>query len=178
MLDLSEMLKVLERPVKSDVRPTLVRDLSELFDVVNLERDDDDDEGGVEKVTPRALCEDVILELADREVFTHSVILRSRSNLFKSFFDEPVWTLNRWETEGIDYDEGGHGILRIDLKHLKWRVMEFVLKFMCCGCDKELFERLEFVDGVDDLVEFMFEVMAAAVCSFSDFRCFDPNFVP
>ncbi|EKM81534.1 hypothetical protein AGABI1DRAFT_54346, partial [Agaricus bisporus var. burnettii JB137-S8] len=161
MLDLSEMLKVLERPVKSDVRPTLVRDLSELFDVVNLERDDDDDEGGVEKV-PRALCEDVILELADREVFTHSVILRSRSNLFKSFFDEPVWTLNRWETEGIDYVEGGHGILRIDLKHLKWRVMEFVLKFMCCGCDKELFERLEFIDGVDDLVEFMFEVMAAA----------------
>ncbi|KAF7770867.1 hypothetical protein Agabi119p4_6841 [Agaricus bisporus var. burnettii] len=161
MLDLSEMLKVLERPVKSDVRPTLVRDLSELFDIVNLERDDDDDEGGVEKV-PRALCEDVILELADREVFTHSVILRSRSNLFKSFFDEPVWTLNRWETEGIDYVEGEHGILRIDLKHLKWRVMEFVLKFMCCGCDKELFERAEFIDGVDDLVEFMFEVMAAA----------------
>jgi hypothetical protein len=56
------------------------------------------------------------------------------------------------------------------LHHLKWRAMEFVLKFMCCGRDKELFERLEFIDGVDDLVEFMFEVMAAAVCLLSDSR--------
>jgi len=38
-----------------------------------------------------------------------------------------------------------------------------VMKFMCCGHDKEIFETLEFVKSADDLVEFMFEVMAAAV---------------
>jgi hypothetical protein len=170
MLELVEMLKVLERPVKSDVGQTLVRDMRRLFDV-NLEKDHENDngEGGQGKVTSGVLRGDVILELADREVFTHSVILRSRSNLFKSFFDEPVWTVNRWEKESSEGVEEGE-FVRIHLKHLKWRAMEFVLKFMCCGCDKELFERLEFVSSVDDLVEFMFEVMAAAVCSLSDSR--------
>ncbi|KAF5362287.1 hypothetical protein D9756_002106 [Leucocoprinus leucothites] len=188
MLELRDVLGVLERPVKVTVLPSyqqgggggFVKDLVRLFGSVNSLREKDRDK--VEEVkeeeeeeeseeeeekkinveVPAALRPDVILELEDREVRTHSVILRSRSDLFKSFFDESDWTRNRWVSEDDGETGNGGWVVRINLKHLKWRVMEFVLKFMCCGCDKELFEMLEFVRNVDDLVEFMFEVIAAA----------------
>ncbi|KAJ3576540.1 hypothetical protein NP233_g344 [Leucocoprinus birnbaumii] len=181
VLELRDVLGVLERPVKVTLAPSIqrsggiVKDLGRLFDRVNigseksreaeveLEGKDDDAEGGEgeENVEAQvALRPDVILELEDREVRTHSVILRSRSDLFKSFFDEPDWTRDRWAVD--ESGEGGGLVVRVNLRHLKWRVMEFVLKFMCCGCDRELFEKLKFVKNVDELVEFMFEVMAAA----------------
>ena len=173
MLELRDVLSALERPVKIVLssQTGIVKDLMKAFDIVNPlvqeKRDHDKEEcaasvegegAQAEVCIPAALRPDVVFEIEDREVHTHSVILRARSELFKSFFDEPDWTRKRWVKTG-----GGGVVLRVDLKHLNWRVMELVMKFMCCGHDKEIFETLEFVKSADDLVEFMFEVMAAAV---------------
>lgn len=76
---------------------------------------------------------DVVLQLVDREVWTHSFVLRARSPFFESFFSDEEWTRDRWE---------GDGRLRVDLRHLDWRSMEYVLRFMCCGEEAEMFERL------------------------------------
>jgi len=173
VLELRDVLSALERPVKIVLssQTGIVKDLMRVFDIVNplvqRKRDHDKEEcpasvegeGAQAEVSiPAALRPDVILEIEDREIYTHSVILRARSELIKSFFDEPDWTRKRWIKTG-----GGDVVLRVDLKHLNWRVMELVMKFMCCGHDREIFETLEFVKSADDLVEFMFEVMAAAV---------------
>jgi len=76
---------------------------------------------------------DVVLRLADREVCTHSFILRARSPFFECFFADEVWTRDRWESDGL---------LRVDLCHLEWRSTQYVLRFMCCGEEAEMFERL------------------------------------
>ena len=76
---------------------------------------------------------DVVLRLADRDVRSHSFVLRARSLYFECFFADEEWTRDRWESDGI---------LRVDLYHLEWRTMQFVLRFMCCGEEAEMFERL------------------------------------
>ncbi|QRW02520.1 The BTB (BR-C, ttk and bab)/POZ (Pox virus and Zinc finger) domain [Ceratobasidium sp. AG-Ba] len=96
---------------------------------------------------------DISLELADRSVLCHSVILRSRSPFFAAFFDEPEWTLRRW-------DEGG--VISVDLKHLEWKAMRYVVRYMCCGAGVELFDDIDFVRSTDELIDFVFSVMAAA----------------
>ena len=76
---------------------------------------------------------DVVLQLADRDVWTHSFVLRARSPFFESFLSDEEWTRDRWE---------GDDRLRVDLRHLEWRSMEYVLRFICCGEEAEMFERL------------------------------------
>ncbi|KAH9055770.1 regulator of chromosome condensation 1/beta-lactamase-inhibitor protein II [Lactarius vividus] len=60
-------------------------------------------------------------------------VLRARSPFFEVFFADEDWTADRWEAEGT---------LRVDLRHLEWRSMQYVLRFMCCGEEAEMFERL------------------------------------
>ena len=76
---------------------------------------------------------DVVLRLADRDVRSHSFVLRARSLFFECFFADEEWTRDRWESDGI---------LRVDLCHLEWRSMQYVLRFMCCGEEAEMFEKL------------------------------------
>lgn len=76
---------------------------------------------------------DVVLRLSDRDVRSHSLVLRARSPFFECLFADEEWTMDRWE---------GDGILRVDLRHLEWRAMQYVLRFMCCGEEAEMFERL------------------------------------
>ncbi len=76
---------------------------------------------------------DVVVQLADREVLSHSFVLRARSPFFEDFFADEDWTADRWEADGT---------LRVDLRHLEWRSMQYVLRFMCCGEEAEMFERL------------------------------------
>ena len=76
---------------------------------------------------------DVVLRLADREVRTHSFVLRARSLFFEGFFVDEDWTRDRWESDGT---------LHIDLSHLEWRAMQYVLRFMCCGEEEEMFQRI------------------------------------
>ncbi|EGN96966.1 hypothetical protein SERLA73DRAFT_16096, partial [Serpula lacrymans var. lacrymans S7.3] len=96
---------------------------------------------------------DAILQLADQEISCYSAILRARSPFFATFFGDNVWTIKR-------RDE--FGVVRINMKHLKWRVMEYILRFLCCGEEGAMFETIDSLHTVDHVMEFMFEVMAAA----------------
>ena len=104
----------------------------------------------------RPLAPDIVLQLADRGVSCHSVILRSRSPFFAAFFDDKDWTCKRWTPEGT---------VVVNLKHMKWRAVEPVLKYLCWGGEKEIFDVVEHVRSTEELIEFVFEVMAVAVSS-------------
>ncbi|KAI0831944.1 hypothetical protein BC628DRAFT_1350666 [Trametes gibbosa] len=143
LLDLSAFFEVLDAPVKRTPKPTLTRDLQRLFILNQAE--------GPRVAQP--LAGDLVLQLAEREVYCHSTILRARSPFFAAFFDDRDWTAKRWTPEGT---------VVVDLQHLKWRAMEPVLKYLCCGGDKEIFDVVEDVRSTDELIDFMFQVMAAA----------------
>ena len=76
---------------------------------------------------------DVVLELADKTVYCHSAVLRARSEFFAAFLDDEDWTRKRWTPEGT---------IVVYLKHMNWRPMEFVLRFLCGGEDAEMFDSL------------------------------------
>jgi inhibitor of Bruton tyrosine kinase len=97
---------------------------------------------------------DIVLAFADRKVACHSLLLRARSPFFWSFFDEPVWTAHR---------RNAAGVIEVDMRHLRWQTMQFVCRFMCCGEEAGMFDTLTFVDSTDQLLDFLFEVIAAAV---------------
>ncbi|KAG6857373.1 hypothetical protein H0H87_004733 [Tephrocybe sp. NHM501043] len=143
LLDLPTLAATLGSPIKSAPSPSLETAMQRLFDSSQTTLDG----------PPSVLKSDVILLLADREVYCHSIILRSRSVFFANFFDEKEWTSKRRDA---------HGVLRVDMAHLHWRVMQFVLKFLCFGAGENMFDSLEFVSTVDEVLEFMFDVMAAA----------------
>ena len=173
LLELPLLAYALEWPSKRVPEPSLRRDLERVFDEANSNL------GGLSETVIESevdeaqdpLAPDVVLELADRDVRCHSLLLRARSELFESFFEEREWTEKRWS---------GGGVIRIDLKHLGWNVMEYVLRYMLCGEEEGLFEKLgvcaffagmcsmmmcflEFASTVDNVLDFMFDVMGAAV---------------
>ena len=84
------------------------------------------------RVQEPALGADVVLCLADRDVLCHSTVLRARSPLFRAFFDEDEWTKQRWANDGT---------VRVQFKHLKWRPMEYVMRYFYGG-DMEMFDTL------------------------------------
>ncbi|OSD05302.1 hypothetical protein PYCCODRAFT_1457329 [Trametes coccinea BRFM310] len=143
LLDLPALADVLEAPVKRMPKATLPTDLQRLFSVNQAE--------GLR--SPRPLAADVVIRLAEREVYCHSAILRARSPFFAAFFDDKDWTRKRWTADGT---------VVVDLSHLKWRAMEPVMKYLCCGGDKEIFEVVEHVRKADELIDYIFQVMAAA----------------
>ena len=67
------------------------------------------------------LFPDVHLQLAEGDIPCHSMILRARSAFFADFFDDPDWTMKRWETDGT---------IKIDMKHMKERVLRFILDYI------------------------------------------------
>ncbi|KAJ7172083.1 hypothetical protein C8R46DRAFT_137864 [Mycena filopes] len=147
ILELPLLAQALESPAKRVPGPSMVRDMEQLFLAV---------QGGAtltSGVAKSPLAPDVVLQLADRDIYCHSAILRARCPVFTSFFDEADWTAKRWDVNGM---------IKVDLRHMRWHVMQYVLKYMCCGEDAGIFEKLEFARSVDELLEFMFDVMAAA----------------
>ncbi|KAG5646993.1 hypothetical protein DXG03_001717 [Asterophora parasitica] len=143
LLELPSLTGTLESPVKSPPAPTLAAAMERLFTSSQTCAD-----------RRSELAPDVVLQLSDRDVHCHSTILRARSEFFADFFDEEeVWTAKRWDVNGV---------IRVDMKHLNWRVMDFLLRFMCFGAEEEMFSSLEFAITVDEVLEFMFNVMAAA----------------
>lgn len=86
--------------------------------------------------TPAAWQADVILELADREVLCHSTVLRARCPFFAMMYEQEAWTVNR--------RAGGEGtpagVVRVDVKHLKWAVVELALKHVYTDAGPELFD--------------------------------------
>ncbi|KAI0630756.1 hypothetical protein C8Q77DRAFT_224911 [Trametes polyzona] len=143
VLDLPALSDVLDAPVKRTPKATLSRDLQRLYTINQTDG----------SRTSKPLAGDVVLQLAERDVYCHSVVLRARSPFFAAFFDDRDWTAKRWTPEGT---------VVVDLKHLKWRAMEPVMKYLCCGGDKEIFDVIADVKSVDELIDYMFQVMAAA----------------
>ncbi|KAJ7286245.1 hypothetical protein C8J57DRAFT_1446850 [Mycena rebaudengoi] len=143
LLHLPLLAQALESPAKRDPAPSVARDMEQVFRVAQL---------GSNSPQPLLVRPDVVLQLADRDVYCHSAVLRARCPLFCSFFNEPDWTSKRWD----------NGVIHVDFKHLRWHIMECVLDHICCGGDEELFENLDFAHSVDEVLEFMFDVMAAA----------------
>lgn len=131
------------------------------------------------------LAPDVALHLADKTIYAHSTVLRARSAFFAALFTDPDWTVDRRDDAGV---------VDVEMGHHKWQVMQFVLLFVCFG-EETMFETLgelscetcdivlvnhfaEFLDNVDELLEFMFLVISAAVKSSVDlvFRVIDSVF--
>ena len=125
ILDLSALSLALEHPVKYDPQPTMVDDMQRLFDVMQPPF-----------LAGSPLSPNVVIRLADNDVYTHSILLRSRTPLFASFFDLEDWTKKRWDADGM---------ISINMTHLHWHVMRFVFGFMCCGSGREMFESLGLV---------------------------------
>ena len=148
LLELPALAEVLEAPVKRTPKATLAADMQRLF-----ARSQTEGIGAGARVR-RPLAPDVVLQLAEREVYCHSVLLRSRSPFFAAFFDDRDWTSKRWTPEGS---------VVVNLKHMKSRAVEPVLKYLCAGGDKEIFDVVEDVRTVDELIDYMFDVMAVAV---------------
>ncbi|KAI0761814.1 hypothetical protein BD413DRAFT_495525 [Trametes elegans] len=143
LLELPALSDVLDAPVKRTPQATLSSDLQRLYAANQAE------------LTPgtQLLRGDVVLRLAEREVRCHSVVLRARSPFFAAFFDDRDWTAKRWTADGS---------VVLDLRHFKWRAMEPVLKYLCWGGDREIFDVVEHVRSADELIDYMFQVMAVA----------------
>ncbi|KAF9224282.1 hypothetical protein BS17DRAFT_780823 [Gyrodon lividus] len=98
------------------------------------------------------LAPDVALHLADNTIYAHSVVLRARCPFFSAFFGDADWTIQRKDNSGV---------VDVEMGHQDWRVMHFVLRFVCFG-EENLFETLEFLNTVDEFLEFVFLVISAA----------------
>ena len=144
-LELREMEQALEGAFKREVRETLARDLGRVEAEVC--------EALTKVAAEDPMRPDIVLLLADREVSAHSVVLRARSPFFRAFFDEEVWTVNRWTAEGT---------IRVDLRHMRWREVRYVVRYLY-GADAEMFDALEDVASVEELVDAVFGIMSVAV---------------
>lgn len=121
-LNLPLLNQALAPVTKQDPAPSLSRDLRSFYDGLN----------GLAGPSSDSFA-NVILQLYDKEVHCNSTILRARSPFFAAFFDNPVWTEKRMDTKGIT---------TVDLKHLKWRTVQYVLRYICCGHVEEMFESM------------------------------------
>ena len=106
VLELSELGVALEASGKRDPVSSIGRDMQCLFDAVHST--------AVIMPTATPLTPDVVLQLADKEVYCHSVILRARSPLFAGFFDLEDWTAKRWDKDGR---------VKVDMRHFGWDVI-------------------------------------------------------
>ncbi|KAG1816404.1 uncharacterized protein BJ212DRAFT_190743 [Suillus subaureus] len=147
ILGLQLLLKALQSPGKRVPTPSQTEDFRLLYERSQLT-------GRLRNTTKEdALAPDVALHLADQViVWCHSVVLHARCQFFASFFEDSTWTSKRRDKSGI---------INIDFKHLEWQVMQYVVRWICYG-DENLFESLDFVQGVDDVLSFMFSVLSAA----------------
>ena len=132
ILDLPLLLPSLQVVTKLAPEQSSVKDFTRAFAVMQ-----DRTRQGVYKP-------DVVLELADKTVYCHSVVLRARSEFFAAFLNDEEWTRKRWTPEGT---------VVVYLKHMNWKPMEFVLRFLCAGEDAEMFDSLGASTGPVVLVE-------------------------
>lgn len=119
LLNLSALSAALSASVKRVPSPTIPSDLRHLFH---------DTTSSISATKP-----DVFLELADTNVPCHSVILRARCPFFRCFFDDEDWTARRWSPAGT---------LSVDMRHLEWRAMSFVMAWLYDGTDTGMFDHL------------------------------------
>lgn len=122
LLDLPALLPALAATSKLSPEKTLSANLKVMHQTVQKP-----------SASKGSLRPDVVLHLEDKDVFTHSVLLRARSPVFAAFFDDKVWTLERYNQDNKP--------MEINLRHLRWHIVEYVLRFMLCG-EEDLFDVL------------------------------------
>ncbi|KAF7985816.1 hypothetical protein HWV62_474 [Athelia sp. TMB] len=150
VLELPKLAEAVQAPGKRRPMPSIHADLERLST--------DTQKHGMTQIMGKglisnALCPDVIIQLRDSEFLCHSVVLRARSSLFAAFFDDLDWT---------DHRRDKHGVIKINLKHWDWRVMQFPLRFLMIG-NEQMEDRLNaLVSTSDQAIEFLFEIIAAA----------------
>lgn len=138
ILELAPLLPVLSLGSKSAIATkTLATDLSAFF---------------ARTSTPPSSTCDVVIALEDREVACQSVLLRARVPFFESMFADRDWTLDR--------RADGKVVVRMD--HLRWRPMRLVFRYIHEGVEDDLFDYLH-QETLDEFLDFVFEVLAAAV---------------
>jgi inhibitor of Bruton tyrosine kinase len=132
ILDLPKLAEVVQSPAKRMPSPSLVLDLQHLAQMTEKQ--------GLAQIRARGLMRtplgpDVIIRLSDRDVLCHSVVLRAGSSLFAALFDDNDWTAKRWDE---------YGVIKVDMRHWDWRIMQFPLRFLCSGLETEheLFDTL------------------------------------
>lgn len=126
ILDLQLLLTALQSPGKRVPTPSQAEDFRLLYEktqITGLSRRNTNED---------SLAPDVALHFADQVVYCHSVVLQARSPFFASFYGDGVWTSKRRDKSGT---------IDVDLKHLEWQVMQYVVRWMCYG-DENLFESL------------------------------------
>jgi hypothetical protein len=126
ILDLQLLLTALQSPGKRVPTPSQAEDFRLLYEktqITGLSRRNANED---------SLAPDVALHFADQVVYCHSVVLQARSPFFASFYRDGVWTSKRRDKSGI---------IDVDLKHLEWQVMRYIVRWMCYG-DENLFESL------------------------------------
>lgn len=127
LCDLPRLTSALGAHVKRSVTPAIHTDMSVLFN------DAQRTQGTIVTDVSSPLAPDTILELQDKKVFCHSTILRARSPFFAGFFDDADWTAGRWRPDGT---------VVVNLKHMRWREMEYVMRYVYCDGRGEMFDVL------------------------------------
>ncbi|KAL5492938.1 hypothetical protein ACEPAI_4386 [Sanghuangporus weigelae] len=148
LLRLPVLAEALNTPVKRPLEARLGHDMKVLLDSMSQ-----DEMWTSSSPVTHPLAPDTVLELADARVYCHSAILRARSPFFSAFFGDPDWTVHRNRSDHV---------LSVKFEHRRQRVMEYIIRFIYIGGNEELFDVLNFVQSVDDVIEFLFEVMDAA----------------
>ena len=64
------------------------------------------------------------------------------------------WTEKRWSSEGLLY---------VNLQHIHDRHMRYVIRWIYEDPQEQLFENLDFCRSVDEVLNFMFEIIDVAV---------------
>lgn len=147
LLELPQLAQALQSVVKRAPALTACVHYRELFDHVQSATDPSEPDIRTDPLAP-----DVALHLRDKVVYTHSVVLRARCPFFSAFFGDKDWTSRR---------RNRLGVVDVQMNHLEWEVMQFVLGFICFG-EEKLFDTLDFLESADDVAEFMFRMLAAA----------------
>ncbi|KAF8316609.1 hypothetical protein DL93DRAFT_745756 [Clavulina sp. PMI_390] len=150
LLKLDPLLDVVGGASQRTPAPTMARDLGALFNGVQVQS-----ASAMPVPKGSSLPYDVLIELADRTVAAHSCVLRARSPMFASFLDDEDWTIRRW---------GSDGVLKVDFKHLEWRPMEVVFRWMYGQEEKGMFDgdAVDRANNLDEYLDFVFSVLGCA----------------
>jgi inhibitor of Bruton tyrosine kinase len=130
ILELKNLVWATQWIAKRPSTPCLQADMKALFDRIQNE--------SIVKASNSMLSispmrPDIVLKLSDKDIYTHSVVLRARSPFFEIMLNDEMWTRDKWSEDGM---------LTVSLQHLKYKYTSFALRFICFGEEGEMFEHL------------------------------------
>lgn len=137
VLDLPALSHSLDLPVPASPKPQLSKDMHAFF-LTNVEQE-----------KGKSDLHDVELQLSDRVVRCHSIMLR-RSPFFAALL-QPHWTSNRWTSEGV---------LKVNMSHTRWEVARIALMFLYTDKTYDLFENCDSNRQHDEFIDFVTEILA------------------